>query len=506
MLVFRHFIPLGLVCLLLSPLVSAQQKSKVQLQVSETIFTVATSLNACGYSDGLNESEPVRAEVRKYVNQAVQASGEATLAKDEMCRFYREHQPSEANRGLSQYVSLALNLGDAPDFKPKLKEADMPPDTTYILGFVPLMARFYKATDLHREWTQVLPQYNALIEKFNGPLSQVILQTDLYLKNPISGYMGREFIIYLEPMGGPGKVNARNYGDDYFLLASPEGDQLPMKDIRHTYLHFVLDPMALKRPAAMKRLAPILRTVQDAPLEDDFKDDITLLVTESLIRAIEARLPVGKSTPLQAEKDVADDMSDGFVLTKYFYDSLAKFEKDPTSLKDAFGDFLYTLDVGSLAKRASEIHFRAKARTEVVKGGKIHEQEDPIDVAQQKLADGDLAGAEKIATDEVSKNSSDAPQAYFILGQVAALLHKDKDAAVKDFEETLRTAKDPKLIAWSHIYLGRIYDVDQDRELAVKHYQAALNAGDDTAQTKAAAQRGLEAPYQRRASTEEDKN
>lgn len=496
---------LGMVCLLLSSFVSAQQKSKVQLQVNETVFTVVTAMNACGYDDDLATSEPVRAQVRAEVNRAMERSPEAAASTKEMCQFYREHQPNDPNRDLSQYLSLALNLSGAPDFKPRVKEADMPPDTAYVLGFVPLVARFYKDVGLHQVWTNVAPRYQEMIDRYTEPVGQMILQTDVYLKNPISGYLGRECVIYLEPMAGPGKINARNYGDDYFLIASPANGQLPMEDVRHTYLHFVLDPLVLKRPAAMKRLAPLLREVQKAPLEESFKTDITLLTTECLIRAIEARLRSGgRAADPRREQDVADDMAGGFVLTKFFYDSLVKFEQEPTGLKDAFPDFLYNLDIGREIKRASETQFSTKGQTEVV-SGKVVRKQDPLDLAQQKMADGDLAGAETIAQDILAKKSAEAPRASFLLGQIATL-NKDKDSAIKFFEEALRIAKDPGLIAWSHIYLGRIYDVDQERDIAVKHYQAALRAGDDSPLTKAAAQRGLKAPYERRASSESEKD
>lgn len=493
-----------MVCLLLTSLVSAQQKSKVELQVSETIFSVVTAMNACGYDDGLPQSEPVRTQVRNAISTNIEHSPEAAMAKKELCEFYREHQPSDANHDLSQYLSLALNLSGPPDFKPLVKEADMPPDTDYVLGFIPLLANFYKAADVHHIWNSVFPQYRELIEKFNEPVSKMILQTDIYLKNPISGYAGPEFVIFLEPMAGPAQVNARNYGENYYLVASPSNGQLPMDQLRHTYLHFTLDPLAMKRPAAMHRLAPLLKTVQGAPIEASFKTDISLLVTESLIRAIEARLePGGKAADPKREEDVNKDMQQGFVLTRYFYEALVKFEPEPTSLKDAFPDFLYYLDVGHEVKRASQIQFSSEAQAEVVKGKTREQRQDPLDVAQQKLAEGDFAGAQKLAQDTLDKKSSDAPRACFILGQLATL-NKDKDGAIQYFEQALRTSSDPKLIAWSHIYLGRIYDVDQDRDMAVKHYQAALRAGDDTPQTKAAAEKGLKAPYERSGSPEEN--
>jgi tetratricopeptide (TPR) repeat protein len=500
-----------LVCLLLSTFASAQNaqnpafappKSRVQLESSETLFSVLTAMNACNYDDGMKSSDPVRQQVRNEVQAAIERSPEAALSQKYLCDFYQDHKPSDSNRDLSQYVSLALNLGPPPDFKPTVREADLPPDAEYVLGFAPEVARFYKAADLHKIWLQVQPHYQELLAKFNPPLANMILATDVYLKNPISGSVAHDFIIYVEPMAGPGQVNARNYGANYYLVASPDNGQLPMDQIRHTYLHFELDRMAMGRPIAMKRLSPLLTKVLGAPLQPAFKTDISLLVTESLIRAIEARLlPGGKAADPQREDMVNKDMARGFILTRYFYDSLIKFETEPTSMRTAFPDFLYYMDVGKEMKRASQIEFSKNGDVEVVKG-KIVEQQDPLDEAQQKIVQHDLEGAQRIAEEVAAKKDADAPRADFILGEVATL-NKDKDGAISHFEQALRTSKDPKIIAWSHIYLGRIYDVDQERELAVKHYQAALTAGDDTPQLKAAAQKGLEAGYERPQQPEE---
>jgi tetratricopeptide (TPR) repeat protein len=65
-----------------------------------------------------------------------------------------------------------------------------------------------------------------------------------------------------------------------------------------------------------------------------------------------------------------------------------------------------------------------------------------------------------------------------------------------DFEQAAQSARDPRTLAWSHIYLGRIYDLQNNRNTALQHYRAALAAGDPAADTKAAAERGIAGPYQ----------
>ncbi len=96
----------------------------------------------------------------------------------------------------------------------------------------------------------------------------------------------------------------------------------------------------------MKRLEPLLVTVQQAPMDESYKRDVSLLVTESLIRAIEARtLHDGKAPEAQRREFVQASVEEGFILTQHFYEQLVQFEKTPDSLRNVYGDFLFTIDV-----------------------------------------------------------------------------------------------------------------------------------------------------------------
>ena len=115
----------------------------------------------------------------------------------------------------------------------------MPPDVTYILGFVSLLRSYYAAAKLDAIWQKHQPEYLALIDQYHGPVAGMITSTDNYLRMPLSGYAGRSFTVYLEPMAAPGQVNSRNYLQDYYyLVISPAGSNIHMEALRHTYLHF----------------------------------------------------------------------------------------------------------------------------------------------------------------------------------------------------------------------------------------------------------------------------
>ncbi|MGB9254680.1 MAG: hypothetical protein WCC25_07580, partial [Candidatus Korobacteraceae bacterium] len=173
---------------------SAAAQSKARLDDSETLFSVAAGMNVCGYDQELQTSSPIRTEVRADLVEASKSPAAATAAA-EMCRFYNDHRMGGAAHDLAEYVSLALNLGPPPDFAPKMKESDLPPDATYILGFIPLLQIYYKAANLHAIWLKHQPEYMALIDQYHAPVSRMITSTDNYLRMPLSGYAGRSFTV-----------------------------------------------------------------------------------------------------------------------------------------------------------------------------------------------------------------------------------------------------------------------------------------------------------------------
>lgn len=494
---------------LAGPFCAAQVTPKVSFDASETLFTVLTAINSCGFDDGLESSNPIRTAVRNEVAAKLQAdpSGER---EQQLCRFYRDHQQQDSARDLAQYISLALSVGPPPTFTAKSDE--LPPDALYVAEIAPLLQTFYQVAGLRDIWSAQQREYQALLARHHDEIAGIIEKTDLYLRMPTSGYLGREFSILLDPMGPPARVNARVYSTQYYLVMSPNAaGALNMDAVSHLYLHYVLDPLAKKRPQAMKRLEPLLSTVMDAPLDETYKHDISLLVTESLIHAIEARrLQDGKANELAKQEKVNDAMEQGYVLTHYFYEALVKFEKEPTGFRDAFGDILAALDVSSEQKRAGQIAFVPRSGPDPLHSG-LRAEPGLLDQAEQKLSGGDREGAQKLAEQALKEKQGDEGRALFVLARTS----RDVRSSQPYFERAVEVAKEPRVIAWSHLYLGRIYDLryhdamqnaedspqgkaaaEREREQAVKHYQAALASHYMDPALKAAAEAGLKKPYQ----------
>jgi len=491
----------------------------VSLQTSEAMFDLAVALNACGYDDGLNESDPVRMTVREEVNQATQESEAARDDRDQLCLYIDQHKLDDPAQNLAQYVSLALYLSPPPLLTPSVDEEDLPPDANGVLLILPLVRKFAEDTDLHVIWLENRPAYDAIVDKLHGPLSQMIVSTNYYLKMPASIATSRRFLVVIEPMLSPEETNARVYGTNYVVVASPKNGAIAMSLVRHVYLHYEIEPLLYSRQNDMIRMQPILKTIYYAPLPFNFKNDIVALVVESMIRAIEARimntgvaivrvpagLPRSEAEPyevahnesVQKDADVREEavehsMAQGFVVTQYFYNQLLAFEKTPQSLSEAIGPMVYGMDVDAVIHQARDTTFDQHWEGEML--GRAPTQPQGLDVAEMKLMKGDVAGASAIAEKAIEEHTGEPGRAEFILAR-ADLMNNQADQAVAAFQKTLAEAKDQRLIAWSHIYLGRIYDVEDERPQAIAEYKAAMDARDGQPDTLAAAQSGLKKPF-----------
>ena len=498
----------------------------VSLVPTEPVFLMAAALNTCGYDEGLEESAPVRKHIRAEINDALAKSEDARSKRDKLCLYIAQHRMTGSDRDISQYISLALYLTPPPELEVSEDLAEMPPDSTQVVEIVPLLKDFVAAVDLHGIWLATHHIYDEEADRLHDPLTKMIVGTNLYLKMPSSTYIGRRFVVVFEPQFSPHMVNARIYGTDYVVVVSPVNGQIRMNDVRHVYLHYMIEPLLLARANAVDRMQPILKEVRDSPLEFRYRSDTVPLTIECLIKAIEARtmdtgvpeykIPAGvdrsdlpryehEMEVYQSKVDavrirtVNHDMTQGFVLTQYFYESLIQFEKDPASLTDTIGEMVYSMDVDQQVHKASHIEFDKEADGDVLTRSKPRKLTG-LDLAEARLAAGDVATAGAMARQALAVRGdsldtvADNARANFILARVAIMTGHPEDA-INDFQKTLATSKEPRLVAWSHIYLGRMLDLDCKRDEAMAEYKEALASRDGQQDTRLAGERGVKTAY-----------
>ncbi len=494
--------------------------SAVTLETSEPLFDLAVALNTCGYDTDLENSAPLRQTIRQQIAEIV-AAPEARSARESLCHYIQQHTLNDPGLNLAQYVSLALYL--TPDLTPTADETELPPDSTQVVNILPLLRTFAEQAHLHALWVNHRPDYEALTARLHEPLTRMLLDTNIYLHLPVSSYDGRRFLVLLEPMLAPSAVNARIYSSDYVIVTSPSADlnAFHLNEIRHTYLHYEVEPLVYGRAAAMERLVPLLKTVQTAPLDFTYKSDIVALITECLIKAIEARTmdtgiqrpqrPTGanrqrlemdgydaavglydRQSEAVRRRTVDLDMHQGWVLTDYFYRQLINMERDGVSLKDNIGQMVYGMDVERERHADQNIAFLPVPTHDFVR--RSAPKPTGLQLAEMKMMQGDPTTAEQMAEKALADPAGDHGVAHYILARID-LMERQPDEAITHFEAALASGHDPRTLAWSHIYLGRLYDTAPDRKRALEQYKAALAVPELPTDGRAAAEKGLREPF-----------
>ena len=95
---------------------------------------------------------------------------------------------------------------------------------------------------------------------------------------------------------------------------------------------------------------------------------------------------------------------------------------------------------------------------------------------------------------EIKRNSS---LTHYRLGETY-FSQRNYQSSANTFREALNGDRDPAwTVVWSHIFLGKIFDISGQRERAVNEYRRALETKDDTQGALAEADKYLREPYRR---------
>jgi tetratricopeptide (TPR) repeat protein len=115
---------------------------------------------------------------------------------------------------------------------------------------------------------------------------------------------------------------------------------------------------------------------------------------------------------------------------------------------------------------------------------------------QQLVAQGDLTGALAEYQKALDSNKNSSLAAYRI-GEIF-FMQRNYQSAANSFRDALRGDLDPKWVeVWSHIELGRIFDVTGQRDRAVNEYRLAVQTNDNTQGAINEARALMQKPYKR---------
>jgi len=505
----------------------------VSVEASQQIFSVMCALDAAGFAadESTLTEMPSRLALR---GELLKLQGPAT---DALRQFYRDYALADPGETLSRYITFSLVIGPPPKFTFLLDHEALPPDVLAIEGFQEILVNFYHEAHLDLRWASVEPEYNRAIERYQSPVRRVVTVSDAYLREIYKPRYAHSFTVYIEPLVG-NRTNFRNNGNHYAIVVDG-GPQFPEADVRHAYLHFLLDPLPLKYRESVMKKRGLLNIAARAPrLSAEYKNDFMAYADECLIKAVELRIRHLK--PDKEEAVLAEDDQAGFIMVRSFVVQLQKFEKAEPAMSYYFPDLIDGINLEAEQKRLQNFQFAAlteagpeKAAPGSARGGlQPGQAPNPQSELESALAQGDheVALQDAVAAgktfEKILAKYPDNARANFGLA-VASLLNHDADRAQELFEKLVSAAPtasatgsdaqtngpassaavaaqtpaeasaapDPSIVAWSHVYLGRLHDFAEERDQAVSEYRAALAIAGAPEAARVAAQRGIDAPY-----------
>jgi tetratricopeptide (TPR) repeat protein len=490
-------------CLAAAPPDEGGATGPIAAEANPQVFATMCALVASGFEADAAPGNPDFTQLRTQLRSL---HGPATEALRD---YYRQHALSNSGATLSRFMTFALIAGPAPKFQPVLKREELPPDVLALDGFGEVLANFYEEAQIEDLWRKFEPAYERAASSVREPLGQIVLACTAYLREIVRPG-GRTFRVYVEPMVG-NETNVRNIGDQYVVVINPATTSFDL--MRHAFLHYVLDPLPLRYRDKLLGEQPLLFLADRAPnLPSAYRADLTSFFDECFVRAVEFR--VRRLPPAQLAEEAKVAEADGYVLIPPLLKALSKFESSEPSMSLYFPDLLRSVDVVAEQQRLQTVKFApasdsepARERAEGLgtkKGNAANAGSDleaELSAAERMIAERDAAGAAQ-AFERILLRIPGQPRAVYGLA-VTSVLQGDAEHARALFEQVVAAAHDespqmrpePATLAWSHIYLGRMHDLEEDREQALQEYRAALAIDNASETARSAAQRGIEQAY-----------
>jgi tetratricopeptide (TPR) repeat protein len=458
---------------------------------------------------GFEADESTLAEMPDRLNlrtDLLKMQGPATTALRE---FYRQHAFANRAQTLSRYITFSLVAGPPPDFRFLYDRDLLPPDVLTIEDFQEILANFYREAHLAARWALVKPEYDRAQALYDAPVRHIVTISNAYLREVLQASHGRTFTVFVEPLVG-NLTNFRNYGNTYSIVVGTPSP-LPLSDIQHAYLHFLLDPLPLRYRKQVEAKKALLSIAARAPrLPVDYHDDFVSFTDECLIQAVQLRLQ--RLSPAQLEADLKQADQSGFILVRPLVEQLMEFEKEAPSMEYYFPDLIAGIDVAAQQKRLQNIQFASAQAAPPSEHGAFATKAEPneaqlLDQGERAIALKEPAHAKAAFEGVLAKNPNE-PRALYGMA-LASVLSGEADTAKKFFEKVIVVSSpsesapgsnarkvDPGTLSWSHVYLGRIFDIEDDRDSAIGEYQAALAVAGAPESARVAAQQGVKSAYQ----------
>ena len=356
------------------------------------------------------------------------------------------------------------------------------------------------------------------------------------LKNTEIREHERRFVIVPEMLAPAENIQFLNIRDDYYVVLPPDID-LTVSEARRAFIQYVVDAIVLSNSKDVSTIIPGVKQLLDErrKIDPTISPDAFLAVSRSLVAAIDAReleyARVNSATFMarqklltlksddekrkvtadldkykQAQADetalrLSEDYQKGSVLAFYFLQQLKGMEESGFDIAASMREMLLSYEPAKESTRLTENSEAAKRAIAARAARKNAPRTVEVAVAENPVTTKLLEIQEAIKIKNYAKASTDLkalqqanPQdsrIYYNMGRVAmleasAMTDGDEQAkkileAKNAYSGVIRTATpttDKALLSLTYVALARIYEIDDNKDYAVKLYEKAIELAD----------------------------
>ncbi len=459
----------------------------VRFQPDARVFAVMAALNAAGFDADADANALAQNATRRLVREHLAAVPPELRGR---LRDFYASAGTEMDPTLRQamFVSYALLLNGPPAFSLPFRPDEVPEEAQAVIGFEKLVAELWRQAGLAAVWKQVTPQYIEEIESYRPIIRDMIIEVLRYARTEARIALDRQVTFIPDLLNAYGVVNGRNISSTYVVVVGPSRTrEVPLRSVRHEYLHFLLDPLIAKYRSRLPDPAPFLARVGELPAAwPRYRSDFDMVLTESLIRGLELRLAPDKGKDTSAR--LVELYDQGLILAPYFSESFRQFETRSDPLNADFPELIAGLTWEREGGRAQAM---AQLRTEVAARRSRENAPTPAEDPARKdvrtlLVEGNRllqARAFEQAAEVLHKALALDPGnagALFGLGQASMQL-QDFEHALDFYRQAAGAALPGEswIAAWSYVYRGNVFRFLDEPDKARAEWNRVLQLSGD---------------------------
>jgi hypothetical protein len=321
---------------------------RLSVSESRTVFTLFALLNVAGY-DVENNSQGMHAVRTRMRERLARATPEPL--RQRLRAYYRQHSKAATTHS---YAAIALATSGPPGFTPTKSFAEITGESPYreLKELPGLLREFHAAVSADNLYDGVRGEYLSYAGRYLSAVRVEVMKVMNYCRVSSSDELAggdevKHAVVIPNLLDSYDRAFSLVLDDTFY---SVEGPHSQFSYNPHEFIYSITTPLGYssRYHDDQKRALPVFDAAKELPEIRSAHRTLQSFLDECLVKAIELKY-LDTGDPKRADVLHAAMMSSyrkGYILTRFFYEQLALYEKTDKSLREFYPEMLRRLDAG----------------------------------------------------------------------------------------------------------------------------------------------------------------